>query len=341
MMEKRTKVVCLCGPMFLMPEMRRVQHELSVYGHVVLVPFGMTPEEDAVLCKERDSRFRSTLYQAHLRRIDMADDVIVFGEDGTTDTQTGAQMAYAKKHEKVVELLNRHASDSFLATYVVVPEPPPVAERPAKGDIPLSLRHALDRHPLPEDIDVIEMNDRARLAYDTACSEFDDRKIAISSAACTAVAFVLDAQRHAANPHSSQPADQWRCPCGKWLNIDDPKWGPMGLPGGIYSYDQWMHQCAPGYPPRKAVFVTVQAPVSQVAATGWDGWRVSRDVRERDNRVLGMGFLLSITANLTRDRWLWTLRRTGVVVDQGSSPTDAEARVAVENAWRQAIARDG
>ncbi|MFC0675559.1 hypothetical protein [Brachybacterium hainanense] len=87
----RPEVVCLCGSLRFAPEMAAAAWELSLAGSIVLAP-GLAPDGGAELTAEQ----RSALGVLHLRRIDLADRVLVVNPGGYLGESVRQEIAYAR-----------------------------------------------------------------------------------------------------------------------------------------------------------------------------------------------------------------------------------------------------
>ena len=93
-MTGRPEIVCLCGSARFMAEIRAANRELTLAGVVVVAPSELdvspTPEQKAVL----DA--------LHLRRIDLADRVVVVNPGGYVGDSTRREIAHARAAGKPV-----------------------------------------------------------------------------------------------------------------------------------------------------------------------------------------------------------------------------------------------
>jgi len=83
----RPEIVCICGSARFVDEMRAANHDLTFAGVIVVAPGEagepITPEQKAVL----DA--------LHLRKIDLADRVLVVNPGGYVGDSTSREIAYA------------------------------------------------------------------------------------------------------------------------------------------------------------------------------------------------------------------------------------------------------
>ena len=86
-MANRPEIVCICGSARFMTEMREANRELTFAGVIVVAPSeadeSPTPEQKAVL----DA--------LHLRKIDLADRVLIVNPGGYVGESTRREIAYA------------------------------------------------------------------------------------------------------------------------------------------------------------------------------------------------------------------------------------------------------
>lgn len=91
---ERPKVVCLCGSLRFENLFRSERRRLTSLGVIVL-----GPEE---ISEELTPSRRKALGELHLRRIDLADEVRVVGEDGYVGSATRREIEYARENRKVI-----------------------------------------------------------------------------------------------------------------------------------------------------------------------------------------------------------------------------------------------
>ena len=104
----RPKVVCLCGSLRFLAEYRRANLEETLKGNVVLTVGSQnetdedtfkdkTPEEFAELKREFD--------RLHLRKIELADEVLILNKGGYMGESTRAELSHARALGKAVRFL--------------------------------------------------------------------------------------------------------------------------------------------------------------------------------------------------------------------------------------------
>lgn len=94
MVSDRPEIVCICGSMKFVAEMRAVNHDLTFAGVIVLAPSeegeAPTPEEKVLL----DA--------LHLAKIDLADRVLIVNPGGYLGESTRRELAYAQSAGKPI-----------------------------------------------------------------------------------------------------------------------------------------------------------------------------------------------------------------------------------------------
>lgn len=93
-MPDRPEIVCLCGSTRFAEEMRAVNRDLTFAGVIVVAP----GEADEVITGEQ----KAALDALHLRKIDLADRVLVVNPGGYVGESTGREIAYARATGKPV-----------------------------------------------------------------------------------------------------------------------------------------------------------------------------------------------------------------------------------------------
>jgi hypothetical protein len=91
---ERPQIVCLCGSTRFADEMRAANRELTFAGVIVLAP----GEADGLITDEQ----KAALGALHLRKIDLADRVVVVSPGGYVGESTRREIAYARAAGKPV-----------------------------------------------------------------------------------------------------------------------------------------------------------------------------------------------------------------------------------------------
>lgn len=100
-MTERPEVVCLCGSLRFAVEMIAASDQLALEGSIVLTPAFLTAVDNgdrpALSAEEREA-----LGELHLRRIDLADRVLVVNPGGYLGESTQREIAHARAAGKAV-----------------------------------------------------------------------------------------------------------------------------------------------------------------------------------------------------------------------------------------------
>jgi hypothetical protein len=91
---ERPEIVCICGSMRFVNEIREANRELTFAGVIVVAP----GEADEVVTNEQ----KTALDALHLRKIDLADRVLVVNPGGYLGESTSREIAYAHATGKPV-----------------------------------------------------------------------------------------------------------------------------------------------------------------------------------------------------------------------------------------------
>ena len=93
-MPDRPEIVCLCGSARFVDEMRAANRDLTFAGAIVVAP----GEAGEVVTGEQ----KAALDALHLRKIDLADRVLVVNPGGYIGESTSREIAYARATGKPV-----------------------------------------------------------------------------------------------------------------------------------------------------------------------------------------------------------------------------------------------
>ncbi|SDJ42420.1 hypothetical protein SAMN04488074_10228 [Lentzea albidocapillata subsp. violacea] len=93
-MPDRPEIVCICGSARFADEMRAANRDLTFAGVIVVAP----GETDELVTDER----KTALDALHLRKIDLADRVLVVNPGGYVGESTSREIAYAHAAGKPV-----------------------------------------------------------------------------------------------------------------------------------------------------------------------------------------------------------------------------------------------
>ena len=110
---KKPRIVCLCGSTRFSDAFREAQLRETLGGKIVLTIgcnmksdteiFGHLPEDEL-------QRIKTKLDELHLRKIDLADEVLILNVGGYIGQSTHNELQYARAHKKLVRYLE---TDSF------------------------------------------------------------------------------------------------------------------------------------------------------------------------------------------------------------------------------------
>ena len=90
----RPEIVCICGSTRFVDEMRAANRDLTFAGVIVVAP----GEADEVITAEQ----KTSLDALHLRKIELADRVLVVNPGGYVGESTAREIAYARATGKPV-----------------------------------------------------------------------------------------------------------------------------------------------------------------------------------------------------------------------------------------------
>ncbi len=100
----RPLVVCLCGSTRFYEAFQDANLQETLRGHIVLT-VGCATRSDAELGIEDDSELKRMLDELHMRKIEMADEVLILNVGGHIGTSTTNELGYARKLGKDVRFL--------------------------------------------------------------------------------------------------------------------------------------------------------------------------------------------------------------------------------------------
>ncbi len=100
-MTERPKVVCLCGSTRFREAFTEASKSETLAGRIVL-SVGMFGHQEGI---DMDGPVKAMLDQLHLRKIDLADEVLVLNVGGYIGKSTSGEIAYAKVLGKTIRYL--------------------------------------------------------------------------------------------------------------------------------------------------------------------------------------------------------------------------------------------
>lgn len=98
-MHERPEIVCLCGSTRFTDEMREANRELTFAGVIVVAPgvFSHSEPHEAITDEQK-----AMLDVLHLRKIDLADRILVVNPGGYIGDSTSREIVYARAAGKPV-----------------------------------------------------------------------------------------------------------------------------------------------------------------------------------------------------------------------------------------------
>jgi len=108
------RIVCLCGSTRFSDAFRAANLRETLAGNIVLT-IGCDMRSDAEVfagySEEQLAEVKKKLDELHLRKIDMADEVLILNVDGYIGESTRRELAYARAHGKTVRWLEEHKAE--------------------------------------------------------------------------------------------------------------------------------------------------------------------------------------------------------------------------------------
>lgn len=105
---KKPTIVCLCGSTRFYQTFHDMNVKLTLAGKIVLSIACDTKDDRDLfnkIPKEEIVKIRETLDELHLRKIDLADEVLILNVGGYIGESTSKELAYAKQLGKKVTYL--------------------------------------------------------------------------------------------------------------------------------------------------------------------------------------------------------------------------------------------
>ena len=101
-MPDRPEIVCICGSTRFVDEMSAANRELTFAGVIVVAPGVFLRAEDRDADKSITHEQKTALDALHLRKIDLADRVLVVNPGGYIGESTSREIAYARATGKPI-----------------------------------------------------------------------------------------------------------------------------------------------------------------------------------------------------------------------------------------------
>ena len=109
-MTDRPRIVCLCGSTRFGATFEAAQFDETLAGKIVLT-IGCNMKSDADLFRDYSAGARESikamLDELHLRKIDLADEVLILNVGGYIGESTARELAYAEKLGKAIRYLEK------------------------------------------------------------------------------------------------------------------------------------------------------------------------------------------------------------------------------------------
>lgn len=102
-MADRPEIVCICGSTRFMDEMRIANRDLTLAGVIVLAPGVFGGATGETITAEQ----KTALDALHLRKIDLADRVLIVNPGGYIGESTSREIAYAEATGKPISFTHR------------------------------------------------------------------------------------------------------------------------------------------------------------------------------------------------------------------------------------------
>ena len=101
-MPDRPEIVCICGSTRFVDEMSAANRDLTFAGVIVVAPGVFPRNEDHEATDSITDEQKTALAALHLRKIDLADRVLVVSPGGYVGESTSREIAYARAIGKPV-----------------------------------------------------------------------------------------------------------------------------------------------------------------------------------------------------------------------------------------------
>lgn len=96
------EIVCICGSMQFIDEMDAANRELTLGGAIVLAPAPVPRGAEDATAEPVTDEQRTALGKLHLRKIDLADRVLVVNPGGYVGSSTTREIAHARATGKPI-----------------------------------------------------------------------------------------------------------------------------------------------------------------------------------------------------------------------------------------------
>jgi hypothetical protein len=110
-MQGKYPVITLCGSTRFKDEFMEAQKRLTLEGNIVISVglFGHSGDEEVWENMDEGTltKTKEMLDDMHKRKIDMADEIFVINKGGYIGDSTRSEIEYAKKHNKIINYLEK------------------------------------------------------------------------------------------------------------------------------------------------------------------------------------------------------------------------------------------
>ncbi|MGC4944526.1 hypothetical protein [Kribbella sp. DT2] len=101
-MSDRPEIVCICGSARFVDEMLAANRDLTLAGAIVVAPGVFPRAEDHEADQSITNEQKTALGALHLRKIDLADRVLIVNPGGYIGESTSREIAYARATGKPI-----------------------------------------------------------------------------------------------------------------------------------------------------------------------------------------------------------------------------------------------
>jgi len=105
----KPKIVCLCGSTRFREAFELANFNETLAGNIVLTVGCYTHAQGLFGLPFISSDLKTQLDELHLRKIDLADEVLVLNKDGYIGDSTTHEIKYAKSHDKPIRYLEQES----------------------------------------------------------------------------------------------------------------------------------------------------------------------------------------------------------------------------------------
>lgn len=110
LVSEKPKIVCLCGSARFIPAWQAATRREGLAGHIVLSLGVMIQTGDTAVPEGPE---KELLDELHLRKIDLADEILVLDVDGYTGESTMDEMRYARSLLKPIRFWSEELGDEL------------------------------------------------------------------------------------------------------------------------------------------------------------------------------------------------------------------------------------